>query len=139
MWYTISLIIGLILLITGIYFVKERMDFLEKSSIAIGTVTELRQWENSEGTRLSKPIFKFKPGSKQEVLYEHNFSSNPPAWKVGDKANIAYDSTDPRKAKLLTYFGTFDVAIILIAAALPLIFIGVGYYCTQYIFRSMTN
>ena len=43
----------------------------------------------------------------------------------------------PNNARLLTYFGAFDAAIILIALALPLLAVGVGYYISQAFFRSI--
>jgi hypothetical protein len=78
-----------------------------------------------------KPIFKFKTSTNQEVIYRHISSSSPANWYVGEEATIAYDPTNPTTARLLTYFGAFSWAIVLMAISMPLIVVGGGYYVAQ--------
>jgi hypothetical protein len=106
------------------------MAFINKGGRAKATVTELEKMTDSDGTTY-KPVFKFKTSLNQEIIYRHNISSSPPEWKVGDETTILYDSDDPQKVKLLSYFGLFRWTIILMAIAMPLIVIGGGYYIAQ--------
>lgn len=130
MFYSISLTIGIILLIISLLIFKESLAFIKISDRAIGTVIELEAIDGTDGTTY-KPIFKFKTNTNQEVIYRHISSSSPANWDVGEVATIAYDPNNPKKAKLLTYFGTFSWTIILMAISMPLIVIGGGYYVTQ--------
>ena len=130
MFYSISLTIGIILLVISLFIFKESLAFIRKSDRAIGTVIELEKIDGTDGVTC-KPIFKFKTSTNQEIIYRHISSSSPPNWYVGEEATIAYDPTNPTTARLLTYFGAFSWTIVLMAISMPLIVIGGGYYVAQ--------
>jgi hypothetical protein len=130
MFYSISLAIGLILLVISLFIFKESLGFIKRSERAIATVIELVEIKDSEGATY-KPVFKFRSRYNQEIIYRHIVSSSPARWYVGEETTIAYDPVDPTVAKLLTYFGIFRWTIILMAIAMPLIVIGGGYYVAQ--------
>lgn len=130
MFYTISLTIGIALLVISLFIFKESLAFIKKSDRTIGTVIELEKIDGTDGITY-KPIFKFKTNTNQEIIYRHNASSSPASWYVGEEATIAYDPTNPNLARLLTYFGAFSWTIILMAISMPLIVIGGGYFLTQ--------
>jgi hypothetical protein len=136
MWYGITLVIGLIILIIALFILKERIQFLKQGEKATATVVDILRIKDSEGDTF-KPIFKFKTNSNQEIIYDTYFSSSPPGWKMGDEATVVYDSHNPEKAKILTYFGSFGVVIILLSISLPLITIGGGYYIAQKVFSTL--
>jgi hypothetical protein len=135
MWYTLTLIAGIALLVISLFLLRESLLFLRRTERATGTVIELAQWKNSEGTTQYKPIFKYKTSLNQELIYRHNFSTNPPAWEIGDEALIAYDPNKPSVARLVTYFGAFSWTIVLMAIAMPLIVVGGGYYLAQFVLK----
>ena len=137
MWYSISLALGCLILIIGVYKFRQRLTFVKSGSVTTGTVIELKEWTNNEGSLMYKPVFKFKSPSGEEIVFEHNFSTNPSAWKIGEEAQIIFDSKKPQQARLLSYFGVFDYAIVLVAIALPLIFFGAAYFWAQYFFKSL--
>lgn len=130
MFYSITLTIGLILLVVSLFIFKESLEFIKRSERAIATVIELVAIKDSDGTTY-KPVFKFKSRHNQEIIYRHIVSSSPANWYVGEEATIAYEPGDPMEAKLLTYFGVFRWTIILMAISMPLIVIGGGYYVAQ--------
>jgi hypothetical protein len=130
MWYSVTLIAGIIILVISLFLLKEALVFLRTSERAIGTVIKLEKINNSDGDTF-KPIFKFKTNLNQEIIYSHIASSNPPAWSIGEEATIAYNSNNPSSAKLLTYFGSFGYTIVVMAIAMPLIVIGGGYHIAQ--------
>ncbi len=130
MFYSISLTIGIILLVISLFIFKESLDFIKKSNRAIGTVIDLEKTSGSDGVTYS-PIFKFKTNTNQEIIYHHIASSSPASWFVGEEATIAYDPVNPNIARLLTYFGAFSWTIVLMAISMPLIVIGGGYFVAQ--------
>ena len=130
MWYSITLAVGIILLIISLRTLQQSLSFLRKSNRATGTVIEMERISDSDGSTY-KPIFKFKAATGQEVIFKSSSSSNPPSWKVGEEATIAYDPNDPGEARLLTYFGAFSWTIVLMALAMPMLVIGGGFYLAQ--------
>ena len=130
MWYSITLAVGVTLLIISLLTLKKSLAFLRSSNRAIATVIELERISDSDGTSY-KPVFKFKAATGQEVIYKQSSSSNPPGWEVGEEATIAYDANNPNEARLLTYFGAFSWTIVLMALAMPMLVVGGGYYLAQ--------
>jgi len=101
------------------------------SDRAEATVIDLEHSKDSDGDDVYKPTFKFMTKQNQEIEYRYSFSTKPASWTIGDKTTIAYDPNHPTDAKVLTYFGTFNITIILLAIAMPLIVVGAGYYLTN--------
>jgi hypothetical protein len=134
MWYTLTLVVGITLLIISLLTLRESLVFLRKSERTVGTVIELERIDGSDGDTF-KPIFKFKTSLNREIIYRHFSSSSAPNWKIGEEAMIAYDPNDPYVARLLTYFGTFRWTIVLMAIAMPLIVVGGGYHLSQAVLK----
>lgn len=130
MIYKILVAAGVILFLLAVYFFNKSVRFIKTGERATATVIELVKSTGGKSTSY-KPVFKFKTALNQEVIYRHNVSTSPPAWKIGEEAVIVYDSNNPQKAKLLTYFGSFGLSVILLALAMPLIVIGGGYFFSQ--------
>lgn len=130
MFYSISLTMGIILLVVSLAIFRGSLAFIKNSNKTIGTVAKLERIDDGE-TITYKPIFKFKTHTNQECVYRHISSSSPANWYVGEEATIVYDPVNPSNARLLTYFGAFSWTIILMAIAMPLIVIGGGYYAAQ--------
>lgn len=114
---------------------KGTISFLKQSEKAVGRVIEVEKIDGSDGPTY-KPIFKFKTTLNKEIIFRNPFSSSPPSFRLGDEATIAYDSNNPNKAKILTFFGSFGLSVILMAIAMPLIVIGGGYHLCQYFFKA---
>lgn len=130
MGYAITLTIGIIILIISLFLLKKSIAFIRNGEHAIATVIELKENKDSDGTTYY-PIFKFTTANNEEIIYKYNASTSPPSWSIGEHATIAYDSNNPKRAKLLTYFGAFIWTVVLMAIAMPLIVIGGGYYIAQ--------
>lgn len=134
MTYTISLIVGIVLLVVSLRLFKSTIDFIKKGEKATATVVKLNTFESDDGTSYT-PIFSFTTASKQEFLFTHPFSSDPPSYVVGDTATIVYDPAKPENAKILTYPSAFMWTIVIMIIALALIVFGVGYHYTQSMLR----
>lgn len=130
MWYNLSLIVGGVLLVISLILFRNSLLFLRTSSRAAATVIEIEKSSDSDGDSYT-PIFRFYTAMNQEMTYRPSFSSNPPGWEIGEETTIAYDPDDPVNARLLTYWGTFVGPIVLLAASLPFIVIGLGYHLTK--------
>ena len=132
MLYQIMLAIGILLVLISIFTLRQSLVFLKNSERAIGKVIEVESVVDNDGTTY-KPIFKFKTSLYEERTYTYPFSSSPAAWAIGDEATIAYDSSNPDNTKVLTYFGTFGLTVILFAIAMPAIVISLGFYWSKHL------
>lgn len=131
MEYQIAFIIGIILLCLSIFLVYKNVVFLKNSDRAKGEVVELKKIHRSTSKPTFKPVFEFVTKDGKVIEHTSISSSNPPSWKVGEKAVYAYNSAEPINGKVVTFFGVFGWAVALACIALPLIIIGGGYYITQ--------
>ncbi|MCG2613476.1 DUF3592 domain-containing protein [Terrimonas sp. NA20] len=135
MWYTVTLVAGILLLISSLFALRESLEFLRNSERAVATVIDLEHIKGSDGDITFKPVFKFITNSDQEMIYRHHSSSKPAAWQFGEQATIAYNAAKPSEARLMTYFGVFNWAIILMSVAMPMIVIGGGYHLSQAVLK----
>jgi hypothetical protein len=134
MAYTVAFAIGLILIGISVFKCRESLKFLKYSDRAEGVITQIKKIEDSDGDSY-KPYFTFTTADGQEVIYKHNFSSDYTTWRIGDKGIIAYSPYNPEIAKLVSYWGIFSWSIVLMAAAMPLIVVSVGYYLAQTVLK----
>jgi len=134
MGYTFTLAIGILFLVFSLILFNRSVQFLQTGGRATATVIRLESTSGKKNSSV-RPIFSFTTITNQEITYVHSVSSYPPAWKIGEQATIVYDQNKPERVKLLTYFGAFGWAIMLMAFAMPMIVIGGGYHLLQPYFR----
>ncbi|RFS21866.1 DUF3592 domain-containing protein [Chitinophaga silvatica] len=131
MVYKLMLVVGVIFLAISIYEFKRTIDFLGKSTRAIGTVTSL---EENDGAY--SPIFEIEIKNDNPVTYCLPAASNPSAWVVGEKATFLYDPQHPDSPRMMSYFWIFSWSLFFIAIAIPLIIFGSGYFLLNPMLRS---
>jgi hypothetical protein len=136
MWYGITLTLGLVLLGFGGYTFKKSIDFIRKGSRVPASVVELESYKDSEGDVLYRPIFQYTFAG-EKFKYTHEVASKPSSWTVGEETHFVIDPNDPNKPILLTYFGAFGWSVVLITIALPLIFIGAGYFWADHFIQKI--
>jgi hypothetical protein len=137
MWYGIALFIGLVLLTIGIYRFNKSISFLKAGQRVQAVVAEVESYR-SDGSILYRPIFQYTVG-QQTLKYTYKVGSNPAGWKVGQETWLMIAPDNPEKVMLVTYFGAFNWSIILIAIALPMIFIGAGYFWATNYLQKLTS
>lgn len=135
--YSFLLWIGLLFLGTGTFVLYERVDFIKNGTVAVATVVDMNGRENSDGDMTYAPVFLFINHNNEKIIYEYSIASHPPDWSIGEKAKVVYRKDFPGKVVLLTYFGSFGVAVILISIALACLSISIGYYWSKQLFNSM--
>jgi hypothetical protein len=129
--------LGLVLLILGIWSLKNRIARIKNWNRATATVIQIREYLDSENDKAYNVVFKFNTQSKEEISFERTDSSSSKIWCMGDEASIVYDPQDPNKVVILTLINAFGIPLLLLTVALPLLFISVGYYWSQYFFNSL--
>jgi len=137
MQYQICFIVGLVLLVLSCYLLYRNIAFLKTSERAKGEVIELKKIHRSTSKPTYKPVFEFVTKEGKIIIHTSISSSNPPTWKLGEKAVYAYKSDAPDKGKVVTFFGVFGWVVALVCVALPLLVIGGGYYLSEGFLQSI--
>ncbi|SEW53092.1 DUF3592 domain-containing protein [Chitinophaga arvensicola] len=134
MGYSITLAIGLLLLVISLTFLQQSLSFLKTTNRTTGKVIDLATLSGSDGDTYSA-VIRFYADNGQEYIYRQQSSSSPPTWEVGEAVTMAYDPGNPQRAKPVAYFSMFGVTVILMMFALPAIVIGGGYYLAQLVLK----
>ncbi len=95
-------LLGLPLLWGGIVITYKNIKFLLISSTINGIVTSIISYENSKGTRLSRPVINFQVNEK-EYQIEANTSSSPATYSIGNKVKVHYLKAAPQQAQLAAF------------------------------------
>ncbi|HEX6431579.1 MAG TPA: DUF3592 domain-containing protein [Niastella sp.] len=136
--YSITFGAGLLLLVIGIFLFSDRMAFIKNGIVTVATVIELKEKVDSDSDKKYTPIFRFTTHNKEEIIYEYNVSTDPPAWSIGEETKVVYHKKLPHEVVLLTYFGSFGAVLILLSLALVCFSIAGGYYWSRNFFNSLT-
>jgi hypothetical protein len=137
MGYTITFIAGLILLIIGLVLLRNRITFIKNGMLAIATVEELKEVTDSEKSTSYKPIFTFTTYNNEKRIHEHNVSSKPSSWSIGETIKVIYEKDNPAEVVVLTYFSAFGLIVILLSLAIALVCFSAGYYWSQHFFNKL--
>ncbi|QMW02700.1 DUF3592 domain-containing protein [Spirosoma foliorum] len=132
MGYFLTFLAGIVVLLGSLYLFSNSINFIKTGTRTLATVEELVRENSKKGKSTYRPIFKFTTITGKEIHHAYNVASSPPDWQVGEKATVVYKIGDPENPMVLSYFGAFGWAIILLAIAAGLLIIGGGYYVFSY-------
>jgi hypothetical protein len=135
----ILFIIAGMILIFAIILLITRIQYIRNGVPVEATVVDFHVEESadSETADIIQPIFKFYTLSNEEILTTADRFGSDEGWQLGDNATIVYQHYNPRRAVLLTYWGSFGIVTVLFCIALILILIAGGYYWAQHFFNSL--
>lgn len=122
------MISALIPLIPGVLFYAKTKSFLKTASNAKAIVIEMVQ-RNSSSRSTGRsigyaPVYKFTAKDGIEYLVHSSTSSYPPAFKVGQEIPILYDSSNPKKAEIDTFFDIWLVPFVFTMLTIFMLFMG---------------
>ncbi|MBD0258474.1 MAG: DUF3592 domain-containing protein [Cytophagales bacterium] len=127
MIHALLLLVGFVLMGIAYWQFGQTMKLLKNGERAKARVLKLIGTGGDDGTSY-RPLFEFVTKANQVQQFEYDVSSSPPAWEVGEEADVIYDPEHPQGARLLGYWGLFIGTIVLVAVAAPFIVIGSGYF-----------
>lgn len=119
--------IGLLLVAIGSAFMWNEHRVIRSSEIVPGTVIELVASRGSKGGTVYAPRIRFRTLEGREVIFKSRVSSSSPGVKAGDTVYMAYNRSNPERAKILRFGYTFAVWYCLVGAGLLLIFVSYGF------------
>jgi len=91
----IFFIFGLIFLSVSFFVYSKTNSFLTTAVETQGRVVDLLRYENGY-----KPLVIFTDQMGREIEYVPNFSSNPPAYDIGEEVAVFYNPQTPQHAML---------------------------------------
>jgi hypothetical protein len=101
-----------LLLVVGAGFAVWTLLFINRSEVAAGTVIRLNDEGPADarsGARMTRPIIHFTTASGATIEFAHRFASTPPAFNVGERVLVRYESASPQAARVDSPFGLWFV------------------------------
>ncbi|MEM7484364.1 MAG: DUF3592 domain-containing protein [Bacteroidota bacterium] len=126
LFYLLLFLIGTFLAYNAYTTYQKTQRLLEKGIKTTATVIQFHTHQ-SDGSTMYKPVFEFKDRSQNIRTFESAISSNPPAYKVGEKVKIIYDKNDSGAVKTISFWGLYRWSVILFMIAAPFLIIGGSY------------
>lgn len=93
------------------------VDMIKSTSHSVGNETD--------GSSFT-PVFEYVHYSGKQISFQSTISSNPPAYKIGEKVVLIY-SKNGEDRKVVSFWGLYRWTIILLSVAAPFFIIGGGY------------
>lgn len=135
-------VLGVGLLVGGIFSFVQKQAFLKTAQKTTGLVTDLIQSytgapgpaSNSNGNYVSAsrnknlvyyPEVSFTTADGQTIKFQSSTGSNPPAYRRGEKVTILYDPRNPYDASIGSFFQLWFGTIILLGLGVVFTFVGI--------------
>jgi hypothetical protein len=110
---------GIVMLIAGIWFAGEAMEFLDTTARTDGTVVALKRERGAKGAREDHPVVRFVPPETGEAVeFKSRFGIWPSPFSVGDAVEVAYDPADPSRADINSFWTIWLLPLLLAAFGL---------------------
>jgi hypothetical protein len=123
---------GLALLSIGVSLFIQEQNFLKKAHTATGKVIEMAisisSGSNSGKSVTYYSIVSFETKEGKPYTFSSSFSSNPPAYSVGEEVTVYYLPESPAKAEIKGFFSQWFAVIICSIMGLVFSSIGIGVW-----------
>ncbi|WP_212004713.1 DUF3592 domain-containing protein [Chitinophaga sp. HK235] len=126
--YLILVIVGGLLLFCAVRSLIGRLAFVKGGERAVGTVVQLVEKKDDEGTCYFYPVFDIHTRQQKTITYRHGTGSSPAAWQVGETAAFIFEPGKPYTVRFVNFWGLFWWPLSLMALAVDLLMIGGGYF-----------
>jgi hypothetical protein len=94
------IVIGLGLLVGGVYSGQKRANFLANAETTQGKVVSMES-STSDGSTVYYPIVRYTfPQSNQSVKFKHNVGSSHPSWRTGETVTVLFNPADKNDAMI---------------------------------------
>lgn len=93
------LAIGIGMLAVALALWAHTHTFIANAERAPGTVIEMREVRDDDGSSTYKPVVEFSAQGNRRT-FESSFSSRPPAYSVGEMVEVLYHAKDPADARI---------------------------------------
>jgi hypothetical protein len=124
-WFVIIFLgVGLLMLFGALMFWNKTRSFLARAHQASGTVVELIETRDNEGSSMWKPVVAFTDDNGHKTRFTDSVSSRPAAYDVGEAVTVLYLPGKAGEAHIKGFSSLWLGATIL--GGLGVIFTGIG-------------
>jgi hypothetical protein len=116
--------IGCLMLAIAIFLWINTKRFIANSRSTQGTVVELIEVRNDEGSVTYKPVVQYQAPNGELITYTASFSSKPAPYDVGEIVEVMYAPDDPHDILLRGFMSQWFAPTLL--GGMGLIFAGIG-------------
>ncbi|NLR81034.1 DUF3592 domain-containing protein [Chitinophaga eiseniae] len=125
--YLVFIVVGTVLLAGALVSLKSRLAFVKNGERVLGTVTQLVEKKDDEGTWYI-PVFDICSRHYEAIAYRHDAGSSSTEWQIGEKAAFIFEPGKPDTLRFLRYWEIFGWSLSLLAVGVDLLLIGGGYF-----------
>lgn len=108
----IFFLIGIGMIIGGIFAYRSNQQFLQSSLKSTGTVTGLDLRHSSDSSSYH-PVVQFRTLENQVINFTSSVGSNPASYQVGETVEVNYNPTSPNSAKINDFTSNWLTVLIL--------------------------
>jgi hypothetical protein len=118
--------LGIILLVIGVYLLKNKMEFLNNSVQVVGTIIDVES-SRSNSTTYYYPVISFHTLDGTTYTFSSETGSSA-AFDInkGDKISVRYTEENPQNAKVDSFMELWGLPLALLLAAIVLLLVGAG-------------
>ncbi len=118
-------------LVFGFYDYTSTSNFVEKSKSTTGTVLNLLQERDSEGSILYKPFVSFQTENGELIEFASKTSSYPASYSIGENVSVLYDPSDPYNAQLNSFSSLWFGILIFFVVGISFMGAGLSMFITE--------
>lgn len=115
---------GLLLLAGALHQTSVTTTWLKRAVEVDGTVVRMLRHTDKDGDVTFKPIVRFSTADGKTVEFHSSFSSNPPAYRIGQSVPVVYLPEEPERAAIRSFLSLWMGSLVL--GLLGAILFGVG-------------
>ena len=108
----IFFLVGIAMLIGGIFVYRSNQQFLQSSLKSTGTITGLDLKQSSDSSSYY-PVVQFRTLENQVINFTSSVGSNPASYQVGETVEVNYNPTNPTSAKINDFTSNWLTVLIL--------------------------
>ena len=117
-WWLLLLFSLACLGLAGWLYIRAR-TFLEGAVTTVGIVTDVLREESvdtdTDGSRrfntMFRPVVRFSTESGEQIEFASGVSTSSPSYTKGGQVPVAYDPSDPQKAKIKSFWPVWGFAV----------------------------
>ncbi len=121
--------LGVIMLLVGLFWFLASIRFKSRARVTTGTITGFMQRRSSSSsgprTVTYAPMVRFQTADGRQVDFVSTVSSSSSSMKEGDSVEVLYLESNPKKAKIKGFAGSWLGPLVMLFVGAVLISVGV--------------